>query len=91
MKKVKFDGARWWLYLDYSGTFVPFGGSSFPRLISLVENKYDEIIPQKEYEIPDEEDKIYGQNHGPKCTGSYHDEYHYECAGTGIIATFSDL
>lgn len=93
MKKIKFDGTRYWLYLDYSSKWAPFTESCLDILVPLIKKKYGTIDSGAIYEIEDPKDRIYGANHGPMpggkvCSGAYPMDHH-ECAGTGIMATFS--
>lgn len=92
MKKIKFDGCRFWLYLDYSNKWCPFANYCYDKLTSIIREKYGSL-EIREYEIEDPKDGIYGANHGPQvgggvCSGAY-PMNHYECDGIGVMGTFS--
>lgn len=82
MKEIKFDGSRWWLKAHEE--WIPFLDSSFVKLALMV--GAPPIVINKIYQIDAPE--IYAQNHDVNCTGLWRDKGHYECAGTGLIATF---
>lgn len=88
MKKVKFDGIRWWLSTPGDGFFNPytevlFSGGDQPKISKIVKAIYPTTEEGLWYEIPD--NNIYTALHNNACRWD-HKPYCYECESKGVLA-----